>query len=136
MRLTVLNECKEDLAHRTAPSHPAITAVRLKAGKQFAFSSQVTGNISPEALHAISLLTASGHSEIKCSVLVTGPHNISCAPCQCRLGDFLRVVEAFKLLAASVHVTDGLGNGDGGINTACFFELRPVPISRINACTC
>ena len=54
---------------------------------------------------------------------------------KCRLGAFLRVMKAFKLLPASVDVTDGLGNGDGRINTGRFLELRPLRISRINACT-
>lgn len=114
----MLSECRENLAHPTAPSHPAVTGARLKAGEQFPCSSQVTASTSPGALHAIGLLAVSGHSEIKCSLSVSGPHKVSCAPRQCRRGDFLRVVEAFKLLAASVCVTDGLGNGDGRINTA------------------
>lgn len=48
----------------------------------------------------------------------------------------MRVTEAFKLLTALVHVTDGLGDGDGTINTASFLKLRPLCISRINAWTC
>lgn len=52
-----------------------------------------------------------------------------------RLGALGRVTGAFKLLTPLVHVTDGLGDGEGKINTAILLKLRPLCISRINAWT-